>query len=154
MIESLDQNVGRVCHAIDSLGIANNTIVVFFSDNGGSEPVTDNYPLREGKGAPYEGGTRVPLIIRWPDKVTPGTTSSIPVTGVDFYPTFVNIANGRPASDLDGKDLFLFCRKMNMVVIYIGISPLIYNPIKKREKLESYSLFQHSFGRLEINLLL
>ncbi len=111
MIESLDQNVGRVCHAIDSLGIANNTIVVFFSDNGGSEPVTDNYPLREGKGAPYEGGTRVPLIIRWPDKITSGTTSSIPVTGVDFYPTFVNIANGRPASDLDGKDLFSLLQK-------------------------------------------
>lgn len=54
------QNVGRVCHAIDSLGIANNTIVVFFSDNGGSEPVTDNYPLREGKGAPYEGEHEFP----------------------------------------------------------------------------------------------
>ena len=111
MIESLDQNVGRVCRAIDSLGIADNTIVVFFSDNGGSEPVTDNYPLREGKGAPYEGGIRVPLIIKWPGKVKPGTTSSLPVTGVDFYPTFVKIANGKPASDLDGKDLFSLLRK-------------------------------------------
>ena len=52
------------------------------------------------------------------------------------------------------KIYFLFYRKMNMTVIYIGISPLIYNLIKKRERLESYSLFQHSFGRLEINLLL
>ena len=111
MIESLDQNVGRVCRAIDSLGIADNTIVVFFSDNGGSEPVTDNYPLREGKGAPYEGGIRVPLIIKWPGKVKPGTTSSLPVTGVDFYPTFVKIANGKPASDLKGKDLFSLLRK-------------------------------------------
>lgn len=63
-----------------------------------------------------EGGSRMrgnagSLIIRWPDKVTSGTTSSIPVTGVDFYPTFVNIANGKPASDLDGKDLFSLLQK-------------------------------------------
>ena len=111
MIESLDQNVGRVCRSIDSLGIADNTMIVFFSDNGGSEPVTNNYPLREGKGTPYEGGTRVPLIIKWPGKVNPGTTSSLPVTGVDFYPTFVKIANGKPASDLDGKDIFSLLKK-------------------------------------------
>lgn len=134
MIESLDQNVGRVCRAIDSLGIADNTIVVFFSDNGGSEPVTDNYPLREGKGAPYEGGIRVPLIIKWPGKVKPGTTSSLPVTGVDFYPTFVKIANGKPASDLDGKDLFSLLRKKNIIVICIGIFRLIYSLIRKVEK--------------------
>ena len=106
MIESLDQSVGRVCRTVDSLGIADNTIIVFYSDNGGSEPVTDNYPLREGKGAPYEGGTRVPLIVKWPGKVKPGITSAIPVSGIDFYPTFVDIAGGKPTSNLDGKDLF------------------------------------------------
>ena len=111
MIESLDQNVGRVCRAVDSLGIADNTIIVFYSDNGGSEPVTDNFPLREGKGSPYEGGTRVPLIIKWPGKVKPGVTSDVPVSGVDFYPTFVKIAGGKPSSDLDGKDIFTLLRK-------------------------------------------
>ena len=111
MIESLDQSVGRVCQTVDSLGIADNTIIVFYSDNGGCEPVTDNYPLRDGKGAPYERGTRVPLIVKWPGKVNPGTTSAIPVTGVDFYPTFVNIANGKPASELDGKDIFSLIQK-------------------------------------------
>lgn len=111
MIESLDQNVGRVCRTIDSLGIADNTIIVFYSDNGGSEPVTDNFPLREGKGSPYEGGTRVPLIIKWPGKVKSGTTSDVPVSGVDFYPTFVKIAGGKPAADLDGEDFLALLHK-------------------------------------------
>lgn len=84
---------------------------MFYSDNGGSEPVTDNFPLREGKGSPYEGGTRVPLIIKWPGKVKPGVTSDVPVSGVDFYPTFVKIAGGKPSSDLDGKDIFTLLRK-------------------------------------------
>lgn len=111
MVESLDRNVGRVCHAIDSLGLTDNTIIVFYSDNGGLEPVTDNYPLREGKGSPYEGGTRVPLIIRWPKKIKPGSKSSVPVTGVDFYPTFVKLAGGKPISDLDGEDIFTLVGK-------------------------------------------
>lgn len=110
MIESLDQNVGRVCRTIDSLGIADNTIIVFYSDNGGSEPVTDNFPLREGKGSPYEGGTRVPLIVKWPGKVKSGATSDVPVSGVDFYPTFVKIAGGKPAADLDGEDFLALLR--------------------------------------------
>lgn len=106
MIEKLDESVGKVCKAVEELGIAGNTIIIFYSDNGGSEPVTDNYPLNGGKGMPYEGGTRVPLIIKWPGKIEAGTRSSVPVTGVDFYPTFVTLAHGKTASDLDGKDIF------------------------------------------------
>lgn len=115
MIENLDQNVGRVCRAVDSLGIADNTLIVFYSDNGGVVPVTDNSPLREGKGTPYEGGTRVPLIMKWPNRIKPGIISSIPVTGVDFYPTFVKMAGGKPASNLDGEDLFTFADAKNHV---------------------------------------
>lgn len=111
MIESLDRNVGKICCTIDSLGIAENTIIVFYSDNGGSEPVTDNYPLREGKGSPYEGGTRVPLIIKWPGKINPGSKSDIPVTGVDFYPTFVKLAGGKLSSSLDGEDILTLIDK-------------------------------------------
>ena len=106
MIESLDQSVGRVCRAIDSLGIADKTIIIFYSDNGGSEPVTDNYPLREGKGSPYEGGTRVPLIVKWPGKIQAGVTCDVPISGIDFYPTFVDLAHGKQTDDLDGKDIF------------------------------------------------
>lgn len=106
MIEKLDESVGKVCKAVEELGIAGNTVIIFYSDNGGSEPVTDNYPLNGGKGMPYEGGTRVPLIIKWPGKIEAATHSSVPVTGVDFYPTFVTLAHGKVASGLDGKDIF------------------------------------------------
>lgn len=111
MIEKLDESVGKVCQAVDDLGIGNNTIIIFFSDNGGSEPITDNFPLNGGKGNPYEGGNRVPLIIKWPGKVAAGSRSSVPVIGVDFYPTFVNAAHGNPSSGLDGKDIFEMVRE-------------------------------------------
>lgn len=105
MIESLDKNVGRVCSALDSLGLTENTILIFYSDNGGSEPITDNYPLRGGKGMAYEGGTRVPLIIRWPGHISESHTD-VPVYGIDFYPTLANIAGVSPSYDLDGDDIF------------------------------------------------
>lgn len=106
MIEKLDDSVGKICQTIEDLGIADNTIIIFYSDNGGSEPVTDNYPLNGGKGTPYEGGTRVPLIIKWPDRIKEGTRISVPVIGTDLYPTFVTMAHGTVASNLDGKDIF------------------------------------------------
>lgn len=109
MIESLDRNVGRVCAALDSLGLADNTLLVFYSDNGGSEPVTDNYPLRGGKGMAYEGGIRVPLIIRWPGHV-PVSHTDVPVYGIDFYPTFADIAGVTPDEALDGDDIFELVR--------------------------------------------
>ena len=111
MIEKLDESVGKICRTLDALGIADNTLVVFYSDNGGSEPVTDNYPLNGGKGTPYEGGIRVPLIMRWAGKIAAGTRSSVPVTGVDFYPTFVTLAQGDVRTDLDGKDIFALIEK-------------------------------------------
>lgn len=106
MIEKLDDSVGRICRAIEELGIAEKTLVVFYSDNGGSEPITDNSPLRGGKGMPYEGGTRVPLILKWPGKIAAGERISVPVTGVDFYPTLVNLAQGNLVKGLDGEDIF------------------------------------------------
>lgn len=105
MIEKLDDSVGQICQALHTLGIADRTLVVFYSDNGGSEPVTDNYPLRGGKGMPYEGGTRVPLIMSWPGHIAPGTRTAIPVIGIDFYPTFVRLAQGKVAPELDGADI-------------------------------------------------
>lgn len=105
MIESLDQSVGKICVAIDSLGLTENTIILFNSDNGGSEPITDNFMLRGGKGNPYEGGIRVPLIIKWQGKVKAGTTSECPVTNVDFYPTLLSLAGGSPDSSLDGVNI-------------------------------------------------
>jgi arylsulfatase A len=85
------------------LGVANETILVVTSDNGGlryegrsKSPVTDNSPLRAGKGHLYEGGIREPLIVRWPGVTKAGTVSDVPVSSVDFLPTIVELAGGKP----------------------------------------------------------
>ncbi|MDR2776141.1 MAG: sulfatase [Tannerella sp.] len=91
-LESLDEGVGRLLHALDSLKIADNTVVIFFSDNGGFGGVTAQRPLRGAKGTLYEGGIRVPLFVRWPGVTRAGTSTSTPVIGIDFYPSFLEIA--------------------------------------------------------------
>ena len=106
MVENLDWNVGRLCHAIDSLGLSENTLIVFYSDNGGAAAATNNFRLRGAKGMPYEGGIRVPLIMKYPRKIKAGTVVSEPVTGVDFYPTLVALTGGIPDNGLDGENIF------------------------------------------------
>ncbi len=117
MIESVDQGVGALMAKLDQLGLADNTVVVFFSDNGGvggyrelgiaGGEITSNRPLRGGKGMLYEGGIREPTIVRWPAKVKPGTRCATPVIGLDFYPTFLEIAGAekKPGQILDGESL-------------------------------------------------
>ncbi|MBN2330167.1 MAG: sulfatase [Candidatus Omnitrophica bacterium] len=98
MVHSLDENVGRVLQKIDSLGIADRTVVFLFSDNGGvaneirGQFVTDNHPLRSGKGSLYEGGVREPLMVRWPGVTRAGAVCREPVCSIDFYPTMLEIA--------------------------------------------------------------
>ncbi|MCX6896754.1 MAG: sulfatase-like hydrolase/transferase, partial [Verrucomicrobia bacterium] len=138
MIEELDHSVGRVLDKLDALGLRDNTLVVFFSDNGGQisndqypgvteakMPVlmpskqaiyrgnplayiaTANTPLRGEKGMLYEGGIREPLIVSWPGRIKPGSVCPTPVTSVDFYPTFLELAGAaKPESQvLDGKSI-------------------------------------------------
>lgn len=98
MIESLDENIGRLLQAVERAGQSDNTIVIFTSDNGGlataeSSP-TCNAPLAEGKGWMYEGGTREPLLVKWPGVTQPGSLCATPVTSPDFYPTLLEIAGG------------------------------------------------------------
>jgi uncharacterized sulfatase len=100
MLEHLDNEVGRLLAKLDELKLSDNTLVIFTSDNGGLSRVTNNSPLREGKGSPYEGGIRVPLIMRWPGKVKAGSECDAPVHTVDFYPTFVNVASAKVVSAL------------------------------------------------------
>ncbi len=96
MIENLDMNIGRLLSALAATGQSKNTVVVFYSDNGGLSTAegspTTNKPLNEGKGWMYEGGTREPLIVRWPGEIKPGSKCAVPVTSTDFYPTFLEIA--------------------------------------------------------------
>lgn len=105
MVASLDESVGRVLEQLDALGIADETLVVFFSDNGGYGPITSAAPLRGAKGMMYEGGIRVPLIVRWPGRTTPGSTCDTPVIGLDFYPTLLDAARLEIRDELDGLSL-------------------------------------------------
>jgi arylsulfatase A len=92
MIESMDDTVGRIRKKLDELKLADHTVVVFASDNGGRVPTTSNLPLRVGKGSCYEGGTRVPLIVYWPGVTKPGSVCDTPVISMDLYPTLLEMA--------------------------------------------------------------
>ena len=87
MIDSMDQTVGRIRQTLDELNIADRTIIIFTSDNGGRIPTTANAPLRAGKGSCYEGGVRVPLIVYWPKMTQAGSECATPVITMDLYPT-------------------------------------------------------------------
>ena len=135
MIASVDESVGRVMKTLDDLKLADNTVLIFTSDNGGvggydrpdgliREPgkegkgkkakgadedgggITDNAPLRSGKGSLYEGGTREPFIVRWPGVTKPGSTSDVPTAHVDIFPTFLEIGSSpKPRQVLDGESI-------------------------------------------------
>lgn len=105
MIESVDHAVRDVWEVIRELDLTERTVVIFTSDNGGLERVTDNAPLREGKGSPYEGGIRVPSIVVWPGLTTPGSVSDEPVIGMDYFATVADVLGLDPALELDGVSL-------------------------------------------------
>jgi arylsulfatase A-like enzyme len=123
MLQSIDESLGRILAKLDELGLTNNTLFIFYSDNGGNvhsnvpgdhkiakikpghprypqiedwpkwagpEPPTNNAPLREGKARIYEGGQRVPFMVRWPGRIEPGSTSDAVVAAIDLYPTFLD----------------------------------------------------------------
>jgi len=107
MVHSVDDSTGRILAALDDAKVADRTVVIFTSDNGGLLGPTHNAPLRAGKGWPYEGGIRVPLIVRWPGVVPAGAVSHVPVTSVDYFPTLVEAAGLKPPSGraIDGESL-------------------------------------------------
>ena len=109
-------SVGRIVARLEELKLTDNTVIIFSSDNGGlggyqsteapseKKGFTDNSPLRGGKGTLYEGGTRVPFIVRWPGVVPAGRTSDVPVAHIDVYPTLLDLVGGTPRAGytLDG----------------------------------------------------
>jgi len=131
MVESVDKSVGRILDKLDELRLSENTIVLFFSDNGGLVKRFDgipllakskqhiyeddtllyiassNAPLRAEKGTTYEGGIREPFIVKWPGKIEPGQVSDALISSVDFYPTFVSLAGGNLPNGqvFDGKNI-------------------------------------------------
>lgn len=133
MIETLDKNVARLLKSLDDLNIADNTVVFFFSDNGGVFGFSDMGPLRGGKGMLYEGGVREPMIVRYPGVTKAGTKCDVPVMGIDFYPTILDVANApKPSGQiLDGKSFL----------------PLL----KGRKNLDRKAIFWHFPAYLEGN---
>ncbi|MGB9689716.1 sulfatase [Thermogutta sp.] len=123
MIASVDESVGRILAALAELGLDKNTLVIFTSDNGGvggyerlgimGGSITDNAPLRGGKGMLYEGGIRVPFIFRWPGHIPAGAECRVPIHSVDIYPTLLELAGAKPPADyvLDGVSLVPLLRQ-------------------------------------------
>jgi len=126
MVEAMDQAVGKVLKQLEDSGVADNTIVIFTSDNGGlstseGQP-TSNLPLRGGKGWVYEGGIRLPWIVRYPNVTQPGSVSSVPICSIDLYPTLAAASGAEVKHEIDGVDLM---------------------PALKGETLDRQSLFWH-----------
>ena len=133
MLASLDENIGRVLRQLDDLKLADRTVVILTSDNGGvdfptaksgNRPPTRNAPFRSGKGTLYEGGLRVPLIIRWPGRTKPGAECAAQVTSQDFFPTLADALGQTNAPRHDG----------------VSLLPLLKNP---KAPLKREALFWH-----------
>jgi arylsulfatase A-like enzyme len=120
MVDNMDQSVGRVMDKLDELGLADRTIVIFTSDNGGLSinegTPTSNLPLRAGKGWAYDGGVREPLIVRWPGVSRPGSVSAAPIISTDYYPTLLEMAGLplRPEQHVDGRSFVPLLKGENL----------------------------------------
>jgi arylsulfatase A-like enzyme len=122
MIETLDDNVGKLLDKLAELGINDKTVIFFMSDNGGLATAegspTSNLPLRAGKGWLYEGGIREPMIIKWPGRTVPGSTCDVPVTSTDFYPTILEMTGLDliPEQHMDGISMVPVLKKNSDLV--------------------------------------
>lgn len=149
MVESVDESVGRIITKLKELGLDQNTIVIFYSDNGGMSAAnfgnpgrvvpeerldqsfsSSNLPLRGAKGFLYEGGIRVPLIVKWPQHGKINTISSIPVISVDFYPTLLEMTG-------------INTKKLNHIMDGQSIVPLLLTKNKKETDIASRPIFWH-----------
>ena len=122
MIQSLDENVGKILDKIQELNLIEKTLIIFTSDNGGIRSISNQFPLRAGKGSYYEGGIKVPLIFSWGKKITANTKSYERVSNIDFFPTIKNIVGYKKRIELEG----------------VALSP-VFNDMKLPER----SLFFH-----------
>jgi len=131
--------VGRILNKLEELGLAETTVVIFTSDNGGyinnfrGQAVTNNFPLRSGKGSLYEGGVRVPLLIRWPGTAKPGGVCNRPVCSIDFYRTILEMA-GLPGD-----------AKHNAGVDGLSLVPLLRDPGASWARNELYFHYPHYY---------
>ena len=107
MVDNLDRCIGILMEEIRSLDLEEKTLIIFTSDNGGIRKISCQDPLRAGKGSYYEGGIRVPMVVRWPGHIEAGRVSDVPVIHIDFYPTLMEIIDrNREEVELDGISLW------------------------------------------------
>tara|TARA_B100001146_G_scaffold183513_1_gene166296 strand:- start:31 stop:1464 length:1434 start_codon:yes stop_codon:yes gene_type:complete len=141
MLASLDENIGRVLRQLDDLKLAGRTVVILTSDNGGvdfptaksgNRPPTRNVPFRAGKGTLYEGGLRVPLIIRWPGRTRPGTECATQVTSQDFFSTLADALGQTDAPRHDG----------------VSLLPLLKNPKAPLNREALFWHYPHYYSRM------
>jgi arylsulfatase B len=151
MLANLDSGVGEVMQMLRDLGLEENTLVIFLSDNGGPtlELTSSNLPLRGGKGSMYEGGLRIPYMMQWKGKLTPGQTYDNAVSSMDIFPTCAALADAKIPANLDGVDLlpfltgkdkghpheWLFWRQGERTAIRKGDWKIVYNPRGKEWEL-------------------
>ena len=105
MVQALDTSVGQLLDWLGKNKLDKNTLVVFYSDNGGDSKFTNNAPLRGGKGTLYKGGIRVPMIARWPGHIPAGKTSNAQLSSIDLFPTFAALAGDALPENIDGMDI-------------------------------------------------
>ena len=146
MVESVDQSVGKINKTLEDLGLSKNTILIFFSDNGGHGTYTCQKPLRGGKGMFYEGGIRVPMFAYWPEKIKSGTSCDDPVISTDFYTTFLDLAGAKSPENypLDGASivpLFKGSKSINRDAIYWHF-PAYLNSYKGLQKDSRDTIFR------------
>ncbi len=114
MIEGMDKSLGDIVENVEQNGISDNTIIVFMSDNGQPKQASRNLPLRGHKLTPYEGGVRVPMMVKWPRAVTPGSTTNYQVIIEDVFPSFLEMAGvdykGRVIQKIDGRSFVAVCK--------------------------------------------
>ncbi|MFO0946900.1 MAG: sulfatase [Planctomycetota bacterium] len=139
MVENLDENIGRILQYLEKIGLAERTVVVFLSDNGGytnefrGTVVTNNSPLRSGKGSLYEGGIRVPLLVRWPGVTKPGSVCQTPVTSMDLCSTLAEIA-GVPLQEAEIRERDC-----------LSMTGLLRNPDSKLSRDDLYFHYPHYY---------
>ena len=156
MIEALDASFGKIMSHLDHKGLRDNTLVIFTSDNGGFAGVSDNRPLRESKGHIYEGGIRVPLMIRWPDVIKPGQLSDTPVISMDFFPTILDSCKlkAEPLSDGVSLNPLFIGKRIERSNIYFHFPNFAWhrsNSLAGAVRSGDYKLIRHySTGDLEL----
>ncbi|MEO9475968.1 MAG: sulfatase [Cyclobacteriaceae bacterium] len=105
MVHGLDQNIGRLLNTLDSLNLTENTMLIFTSDNGGIAAISSQAPARAGKGSYFQGGLKVPFIVRWPGVTPKNVTTNTPTVNLDVYATFVDLLGVTAEQPFDGKSI-------------------------------------------------